>query len=642
VATTQVSTPWTGRNIGAVAAQGTHTFGAGGAVVTINASGADIWDTADEFYFLSQSLSGDGELTARVTSIGNTDPWAKAGVMIRESTAANSRHAMMVVSAQNGAVMQYRTATGGTSGPSGVAGTPGALPQWVRITRTGTTFRGFQSPDGQTWTLRGTITVSMGSSARIGLATTSHNDGTLTQAVFDNVTVVQGGPPDTTPPTVPAAVAATGTRAVSYGAPVAYASGLKTHSVHLRDLDGDGQLDLMAANAGSNSVSVFRGNANGTFGAATSYTVGVYPKVAVTGRFNADAHWDIVTADQDGNTVSVLLGNGDGTFQPATSYPSCNANHEIAVADFNADGKDDFAVACHRSPWVTNVFIGRGDGTFDPPTAIVAGSEPHSVTARDFNGDARIDLAIASRTSDYVSVHLGNGNGTFQPGVNYATAAGPHSVRAGDLDGDGDLDLVSANDTSGSITVLFGVGNGTFAGRTDYATRQLSKHISLADLDNDGDLDVVTTNVDYPTCCTTNGDKISVFINRGNGVLLARTDYLVGRGPFATAVADLDGDGVKDIVSGNWHDGQVSVVKGSLAPTVTLTWTAATDAGTGVSGYRIYRNGGATPLATTTATSYVDAAVTSGTTYTYEVTAIDGASPANESARSPAVNGVAP
>ena len=223
VVTTQVATPWTGRNIGAVAAQGTHTFGGGGAVITISASGADIWNRADEFYFLSQSLTGDGEMTARVVSVGNTDPWAKSGVMIRETTAAGSRHAMMMISATSGAAFQYRTTTGGVSGPTSTPGAPASAPLYVKIKRVGNTLTGSYSTDGVVWTTRGSITIAMNAATQIGLASTSHKDGVLMQAVFDNVTLTQAPPAlDTTPPSVPTGLTATAVSAtqvnLSWGA----------------------------------------------------------------------------------------------------------------------------------------------------------------------------------------------------------------------------------------------------------------------------------------------------------------------------------------------------------------------------------------------------------------------------------------
>ena len=85
-------------------------------------SGADIWDTTDEFRYVHQPSSGNCEMRAQVTSVQNTDPWAKAGVMIRESTAAGARYAAVFITPGNGVTFQRRTATGGTTVYTSVSG----------------------------------------------------------------------------------------------------------------------------------------------------------------------------------------------------------------------------------------------------------------------------------------------------------------------------------------------------------------------------------------------------------------------------------------------------------------------------------------------------------------------------------------
>jgi uncharacterized delta-60 repeat protein len=189
----------TGQDIGAVALAGSDSSSNG--TVTIRASGNDIWNTADAFRFVFQSLSGDGQITARVASLQNTDAWAKAGVMIRESTAANSTHAFMALTPGNGAAFQRRQTTGAFS--LHTAGPFVAAPYWVKLVRSGNTFTGSVSTDGVTWTMVGSDTVTMGTNALIGLAVTSHNNAVLTTAVIDSVTIQAGGNPPPPPPPPP-------------------------------------------------------------------------------------------------------------------------------------------------------------------------------------------------------------------------------------------------------------------------------------------------------------------------------------------------------------------------------------------------------------------------------------------------------
>ena len=104
--------PWTDQDVGSVALVGSASESGG--TFTVKASGADIWGTADQFHFVYQQLSGDGEIVARVASIQNTSIWAKAGVMIRETLDANSKHAMVLFSSTSGPILERRVATGGS------------------------------------------------------------------------------------------------------------------------------------------------------------------------------------------------------------------------------------------------------------------------------------------------------------------------------------------------------------------------------------------------------------------------------------------------------------------------------------------------------------------------------------------------
>jgi autotransporter-associated beta strand protein len=151
-------------------------------------SGTAIGGAADSFRFTSQPLVGDGSIVARVTSVENTGDWAKAGVVIRESTADNARQAAMVVSAANGIAWQYRQNVGG-SGVVVAGPTTQAAPAWIKVVRAGTRFTGSWSADGSTWTEVGSITISMGSSALVGLASTSDAATRLNRVEFTDVAV---------------------------------------------------------------------------------------------------------------------------------------------------------------------------------------------------------------------------------------------------------------------------------------------------------------------------------------------------------------------------------------------------------------------------------------------------------------------
>lgn len=190
-------TQLTGVDIGSVGVPGSTTTTGG--VVTVQGSGTDIWGTSDAFQFAYREMSGDGSVTERVTQQQFTDVWAKAGVMVRESLDANSRHALVAMTPGNGVAFQTRTTTGGTTSHVPSSGEP---PYWLRLTRAGTLITAYTSADGVTWSSVGSSEVIMGATAYVGLAVTSHNNAVLGTAVFDNVSISAGGTTDTTPPVI--------------------------------------------------------------------------------------------------------------------------------------------------------------------------------------------------------------------------------------------------------------------------------------------------------------------------------------------------------------------------------------------------------------------------------------------------------
>jgi len=155
---------------------------------TITGSGTDIWDQSDEFHFAYKTLAGAGSIVAKVESVGDTDDWAKAGVMIRETLDADSRHAMMIVSYASGVSFQRRIETGGVSTDDTTADI--TAPYWVKIERgLAGNFSAYSSVNGSSWQKVGVSeSIQMGTNVYIGLAVTAHNAGATCEGVFTNVT----------------------------------------------------------------------------------------------------------------------------------------------------------------------------------------------------------------------------------------------------------------------------------------------------------------------------------------------------------------------------------------------------------------------------------------------------------------------
>jgi subtilisin family serine protease/regulation of enolase protein 1 (concanavalin A-like superfamily) len=179
--------PWQTADVGTVGKTGLAGYDPAVQSFTVQGAGADIWGTADGFRFVYRTLTGDGQIVARVASQTNTNSWAKAGVMMRENLAVGSRHAMVVVTPGNGAAFQRRTTPGSTS--LSTAKTGYVAPTWVKLTRKGNLFSSSVSSDGATWTPVGSSTIAMSASLSVGMAVTSHTTSSLSTVVFDRVSV---------------------------------------------------------------------------------------------------------------------------------------------------------------------------------------------------------------------------------------------------------------------------------------------------------------------------------------------------------------------------------------------------------------------------------------------------------------------
>lgn len=201
--TAQVFT--TSADIGSVGATGSSSYSSG--TYTINGAGGGIGGTADAFRYTSKTQSGDCQIVARVSSVQNTNAAAKAGIMIRESTAVGARHATLAVTPGSGVVFLSRGSTNGSTTTTTVNGR--VAPVWLKLIRVGTTFSAYISQDGVAWERVQSATVAMGASATSGLAVSSNVSGTLCQGVITDASATAATITDTQFPVAPTGVTAT-------------------------------------------------------------------------------------------------------------------------------------------------------------------------------------------------------------------------------------------------------------------------------------------------------------------------------------------------------------------------------------------------------------------------------------------------
>jgi hypothetical protein len=346
-----------------------------------------------------------------------------------------------------------------------------------------------------------------------------------------------------------------------------------SNSLVVGDFNGDGDQDLAMVETGG--ISVLLGNGDGTFQGPPSYPVGSLPFAApAVADFNGDGIPDLAVVNSSTNDVSVLLGNGDGTFEAARSFPAGRQGISVAVEDFNGDGKLDLAVVNDTLAPTVSVLLGNGDGTFQAPLAFPL----HTVFASglvvaDFNGDGIPDLAVGGLTgSTVISVLLGNGDGTFQAAHTFAAGSYPSSLAVGDFNGDGIPDLAVADGnpgvTDGTVSVLFGNGDGTFQSPRNSDAGRFPVSIAVADLNDDGMLDVVVAEE--------GSNNVGVLLGNGDGTFQPLHNIPVGSQNVSVVVADFNGDGKPDL--GVFTYGGVKVLLGNgngLFRTTPVSYLAA-------------------------------------------------------------------
>ena len=190
-----------GGDLGTPVKAGSITSNAG--TYTVKGAGAGITGTADSGYFAGMPLSGNFTITTRIVSQTNDNAWSKAGLMVRQSTAAGAINFACLMTPAQGVRVQYRTTLGGSTTDPGAA-TGGTSPYWLRIVRNGNSLSGWRSADGVAWTQIGTSqTVTMTDPVLVGFAMTSSNAGILGTAVFDNLSLDFNAAPQVNPGTAP-------------------------------------------------------------------------------------------------------------------------------------------------------------------------------------------------------------------------------------------------------------------------------------------------------------------------------------------------------------------------------------------------------------------------------------------------------
>jgi hypothetical protein len=322
-----------------------------------------------------------------------------------------------------------------------------------------------------------------------------------------------------------------------------------SRSIVLTDLNGDGLLDVAAGGYADDEVVVWLNLGARAFSAPARLTGGSSPVSIAAGDWDGNGWCDLAVADQY-QTVTVLHNRGGGELGSQATYDDKTGPSQLAAADLNNDGYDDFATANYGSNTVA-VFMSRGDGTFEPARYYAVGDQALALALGDLNQDGWADIAVTIGNKRLVMLRNDTAGG-FSPSGSHPTGNAATSVCIADMNNDGSNDLVVANYHDGEVGVLLNQG-GTFQAQQTFYSGGNPFAIEVADLNGDGRRDVVAT---VETA-------LSVLRSAADDTFVLQQPVPFPAGVIMPAIGDLDGDGRLDVAV---------IGGGTTASVITILW----------------------------------------------------------------------
>lgn len=334
-----------------------------------------------------------------------------------------------------------------------------------------------------------------------------------------------------------------------FGPPVNYPAS-SPNAVTVADMNNDGVPDLVTAGG---SITILLGNGDGTFTSAGSYGVGGATISVAAADLNGDGNLDVVatrpgTVFQPDNKVAVLFGNGDGTLGAPTILTAGSGPASVKIEDLNGDGLPDLAVANRFTPHQVSVFFNEGGGVFGAPLMLASGNYVTSMSIGDVTGNGALDMVITSQNNGTVYLFPNDGAGSFDSPMAYFDGGLSLFGALGDLTGNGYPDFVTTNGINGTISVLMNGGEGGFdtpalifpSNDPDVSLSGFPQDLVIIDVDQDGVPDLVLADSQL--------NAAVVHLGNGDGTFsIAETIFDIGAGPRGVATGDFNGDGLPDV-----------------------------------------------------------------------------------------------
>ena len=350
------------------------------------------------------------------------------------------------------------------------------------------------------------------------------------------------------------------------------------------DIDGDGDMDVLAASPVNDRIALHRNNGNGTFTQIIIDNNLDFATSVLAADIDGDGDLDIVATSGSFSSSNARIvwyrRNANGTYSGQNMIMSGVVSAiDVEAGDIDGDGDLDLVLALNLFDQI-GWFRNNGNGTFQSVISIDSGNADavRDLHLADVDSDGDLDVMACNYNDNRVNWYRQNNNGSFSKLTFTTQTQGPRMVRTGDINGDGNLDVITTSVLDRKVAWYAGNGTATYGSQQVISTQdQDARGLEVADLDGDGDLDILTTSEVV--------NNVDFFLNNGTGSFGAQNVITTqANGANAVVAADIDGDGDLDVVSGSPDDNKVAWYTQLGSPSFGTNYCNAADNSTGVSG----------------------------------------------------------